>query len=372
MTITSKQKTIAAIILAAVLVLGVLFSAVTSLLTHQALGEMMTATGLSSGETQEDDVSILDGQYWIRSTTQISNAYRSGSESALGEKDKETLTMAKAVLDELITEDMTPYEKEKAIYDWMSNELSYDTGVLQVIPQTEADCDNPYGVLKYHNAVCVGYATTFRLFMQMLDIPCMVVHNLDRYHSWNLVQLDGDWYHVDIYSDQNSGNYANFNMNDDMAAFGHSWDQDFFPAATSLTYNYSVQNKEPLEDLYDIPARLHQALTEEEGSVALGFEAIDEAHAQIAEAMLSDIQNILDAGDFGSMWMDWRWVHIQGNEYVLAVYFTRYDDDEESQDLSEEDLAKVEESVQAAFGEGIPMEDDGDDMTWTEDAEAAG
>ena len=41
--------------------------------------------------------------------------------------------------------------------------------------------------------------------MQMLDIPCMVVHNTERYHSWNLVQIEGNWYHVDIYSDQGWG-----------------------------------------------------------------------------------------------------------------------------------------------------------------------
>lgn len=374
MTITSKQKTIVAITLAAVLLLGVGFSAVTSFLTHQALAEMMTATGLSSGETHEDDISILEGQYWIRSTTQISDAYHSGSETGLSDKDKETLAMATEILDELITEDMTPYEKEKAVYDWMSTELTYDTGVLQVIPQTEADCDNPYGVLKYHNAVCVGYATTFRLFMQMLDIPCMVVHNTDRYHSWNLVQLDGDWYHVDIYSDQNSGNYANFNMNDDMATVGHSWDQDFFPAATGLTYNYAVQSKEPIDDIYDIPARLYQALTEEADSVALDFAAIDEPHAQIVEAMLSNIQSLTDTGEFGDLWMEWRWVHLKGSEYVLAVYFTHYDEDDSSQELSEEDLAKVEEAIQAAFGQVAPMDDTGgnDEMTWTEEAEAVG
>ena len=102
--------------------------------------------------------------------------------------------MAAAVLDEIITEDMTDYEKELAVYDWMTHSLQYDTGVLQVIPRTEADADNPYGTLKYHNAVCVGYATTFRLFMQMLDIDCMVVHNTDAYHSWDLVKLDRpDW-----------------------------------------------------------------------------------------------------------------------------------------------------------------------------------
>ena len=347
---TTEKKKIAAVILAVVLLAGVIFSAAASLVTVRAVNELKSASGLTTGQTQEDDVPIMNGEFWIRSTKQISDAYRSGNSAGLSHKDKETLEMASAVLDEIITEDMTPYEKEKAVYDWMTTELTYDTGVLQVIPQTNEDCDNPYGVLKYHNAVCVGYATTFRLFLQMLDMECMVVHNHDLYHSWNLVKLDDDWYHVDVYSDQGAASYANFNMNDEMASQSHDWDRDFFPAATGLTYNYAIQNKEPVEDLYQIPTRLRQALEEQQGLVALGFAAIDEPHAQIVEAMLSSVQSFVDSGDYGSLWMNWSWIHVTGSEYVLAVYINGFEQEEPLPDISEEDQAKIEEAIDKAFG----------------------
>lgn len=347
---TTEKKKIAAVILAVVLLAGVIFSAAASLVTVRAVNELKSASGLTTGQTQEDDVPIMNGKFWIRSTKQISDAYRSGNSAGLSPKDKETLEMASAVLDEIITEDMTPYEKEKAVYDWMTTELTYDTGVLQVIPQTNEDCDNPYGVLKYHNAVCVGYATTFRLFLQMLDMECMVVHNHDLYHSWNLVKLDDDWYHVDVYSDQGAASYANFNMNDEMASQDHDWDRDFFPAATGLTYNYAIQNKEPMEDIYQIPTRLRQALEEQQRLVALGFAAIDEPHAQIVEAMLSSVQSFVDSGDYGSLWMNWSWIHVTGSEYVLAVYINGFEQEEPLPDISEEDQAKIEEAIDKAFG----------------------
>lgn len=347
---TTEKKKIAAVILAVVLLAGVIFSAAASLVTVRAVNELKSASGLTTGQTQEDDVPIMNGEFWIRSTKQISDAYRSGNSAGLSHKDKETLEMASAVLDEIITEDMTPYEKEKAVYDWMTTELTYDTGVLQVIPQTSEDCDNPYGVLKYHNAVCVGYATTFRLFLQMLDMECMVVHNHDLYHSWNLVKLDDDWYHVDVYSDQGAASYANFNMNDEMASQSHDWDRDFFPAATGLTYNYAIQNKEPVEDIYQIPTRLRQALEEQQGLVALGFAAIDEPHAQIVEAMLSSVQSFVDSGDYGSLWMNWSWIHVTGSEYVLAVYINGFEQEEPLPDISEENQAKIEEAIDKAFG----------------------
>ena len=59
---------------------------------------------------QEDDVTIAS-EYHIRSTLPISDAYRSGDRSGLSDKQKETLDMAAAVLEEIITEDMDAYEK---------------------------------------------------------------------------------------------------------------------------------------------------------------------------------------------------------------------------------------------------------------------
>ena len=372
---TTEKKKMVAVLLAAILLIGVIFSAAASLVTVRAISDLKAAIGLTTDGTQEDDVPIMNGQFWIRSTKTISDAYRSGSDAGLSAKDKETLEMASAVLEEIITEDMTPYEKEKAVYDWMTTELTYDTGVLQVIPQTSEDCDNPYGVLKYHNAVCVGYATTFRLFLQMLDIECMVVHNTELYHSWNLVKLDDDWYHVDIYSDQGAASYANFNMSDEMASQGHEWDRDFFPAATGLTYNYAIQNKEGIEDIYQIPARLRQALEEQQGLVALGFDAIDEPHAQIVEAMLSGIQSFVDSGDYGPLWMDWSWLHVTGSEYVLAVHIYGFEQEEPAPDISEEDQAKIEAAMAEAFGVDMDwssIEDAMENDTDMVEAEAVG
>ena len=133
----------------------------------------------------------------------------------------------------------------------MCANLHHEGGITVVVPTASEYSAEPYGVLKYGQAVCVGFATTFRMFMQMLDLDCMVVHN--SYHSWNLVRLDDGWYHVDIYSDVESGDYANFNLTDEMALGGHEWDRGFFPAATGLAYCYAYQNASPLEDIYALP-----------------------------------------------------------------------------------------------------------------------
>ena len=60
--------------------------------------------------------------------------------------------------------------------------------------------------------MCVGYATTFRMFMQMMDIECMVEHNTEKYHSWDLVKIDGDWYQIDATWDDSNDNWYGFDQ----------------------------------------------------------------------------------------------------------------------------------------------------------------
>ncbi len=361
MTETKKSLWIG---LACVLAVAVLLSAGASIAAAKGVYDLR-AEAAGEKETREDDVSIMS-QYTIRSTLPISNAYLSGNTNGLDEKQKETLDMAKAVLDEIITEDMTPYDKEKAVYDWMTSELSYDTGILQVIPQTSADCDNPYGVLKYHNAVCVGYATTFRLLMQMMEIPCMVVHSTDEFHSWNLVQLDNAWYHVDIYFDQHGGNYASFNMNDDIAAMSHDWDRTFFPAATSLDYNYGYQNRSAVEDRFQVPALVRKAVDEQAASLFLAFPSIDEAGAQEVENMFYGIEAaVAESPDLQYLSIQRTWFPAPGGTFVLGVFLEGYLDDEETDktvEIPPETQEKIDQAVQDAFGDVAIGVDDGEDM----------
>lgn len=347
---TEQKKKTGWIILAALVLAAVLLSTCASVFAAKGVYELQA--GQSEGEkTQEDGVKILD-KYEIRSTLPISDAYRTGKTGGLSEKDKETLSMASAVLQEIIRDGMSDYEKEKAVYDWMATKLSYDTGALQVVPNTTADSDNPYGALKYHNAVCVGYATTFRLFMQMLEIPCMVVHNQEAYHSWNLVQLDGDWYHVDIYSDQGAGGYGNFNMNDDMAAAIHDWDRNFFPAATSLKYNYAYQNRVTVEDPYQVPALLRQAMEGQQGSLALSFANLDETGLQVVEGLLTGTEEVLNMSpDFQTLLLQHTWLPVNGGEHVVSLTISGYPQEETpKQELPAETQAKIGQAVQNAFG----------------------
>ena len=316
------------------------------------------ADTLNTVLTGENDVCIA-GAYIIKSTEKISDAYKSGDRSGLTDKEKETLDMAEKVIKEVVKPEMSDYEKEKAIYEWMCSHLANDSGMMSVIPTGMGDVDNPYGVLKYHNAVCVGYATTFRLFMHMLDIQCKVVHNLDCYHSWDLVNLDGHWYHTDIYSDVGNGNYSNFNLNDEMMATGQCWDRQIFPAADSVQYNVLYQTATRPADIYDIPKDIRKAYDEHKGNVSFILNASDgEESCMKAVKMVEELCNVFNMNFENEMYAMYTISNIEEG-YLLTVNMIRYDDENNNTAdddvannlMSDEEVEKMENAINDAFAD---------------------
>ncbi len=343
------------IAVAIILVLGVVAAIALSAMTYKSVTDYVASqTEEENPETTENDVTIAE-QYEIKATTQISDAYKSGDSSSLSDKDKETLDMASKVLDEIITDGMSDYEKEKAVYDWMTTKLGQDTGLLTVIPTSSEDSDNPYGVLKYGNAVCVGYATTFRLFMQMMDIDCMVVHNSDMYHSWDLVKIDDSWYHVDIYSDAGQGNYSNFNLSDTMMSTNQTWDTSFWPAATALKYNVAYQNMKTFDDIDDLLKQVAAGMENKEHAMTFKYSGtIDEELAGKISAVMSladnEIMNNSSVGYLGQ----YNWAYCADDD-VHFIYITAYylDDDNTAAttNLTSDEQTKYTEKIDDVFAD---------------------
>jgi len=155
------------------------------------------------------------------------------------------------VVGSLITRRMTDYEKELTVHDWIIKRAQYDPGVLSNAPDAkpDPDNDNPYGLLINRNAICMGYTMTFKLFMDLLDIECIVVegfaHGGENEHAWNMVRLDGEWYKVDVtwndpVSTNNTNTYLNhkyFNVTSQfMRESDHQWDEGATPEATATKY----------------------------------------------------------------------------------------------------------------------------------------
>lgn len=111
---------------------------------------------------------------------------------------------AKMILREIITEDMTDYEKLLAIFDYLVNEVEYDHAAFSRPDLSDPISDVCYyleGVFERGVAVCDGKSKAFVLLCGIEGIECLRDFGSSRTggvgHAWNYVKLDGKWYLVD-------------------------------------------------------------------------------------------------------------------------------------------------------------------------------
>ena len=192
-----------------------------------------------------------DANMEIYDTSAIRAAWETGDEDGLSDKDAAILEQCRAVLGELITEDMTDFQKELAVHDWIVEHGSYDQTVHNNPGHSgRTGYRDPYGILVGGYGNCLGYSTTFQLLMDLCDVECITVvgaaFDSMEDHAWNMVRLDGEWYCVDVtWDDPTMGNgntnsvvrHRYFNVTSQhMRDTDHQWDYLYVPEATATHY----------------------------------------------------------------------------------------------------------------------------------------
>ena len=176
----------------------------------------------------------------------VLSAWRDGDPTGLEEKNRMVFDAASAVLTQVITQDMTDYQRELAIHDYITGHGRYDPEANSNAPDAapDPDNDNPYGMLVNGVGICRGYASTFQLLMDMLGIECITVegHSGRGEHAWNMVRLDEEWYGVDVTWDDPSGGqpgHRYFNVTSQfLQQTDHQWDPSGIPEATATLWAY--------------------------------------------------------------------------------------------------------------------------------------
>lgn len=103
--------------------------------------------------------------------------------------------------DEIIskTEGMSDLEKALYVHDQLALNYSYDTRVFS----EDQDVRNQtnfrlYGFFEEKTGVCDAYSAAYTYILRKLGIPVKKVSSSSMQHSWNVIQIDGHWYHVDV------------------------------------------------------------------------------------------------------------------------------------------------------------------------------
>ncbi len=94
----------------------------------------------------------------------------------------------------LMDDNFTDMEKIVFIHDYIVKNYSYDTRLFSPTEYNKTIHDS-YNFVFEKVGVCQAYASTFMFFMEQLGINCRVAVSSD--HAWNIIELDGKFYHVD-------------------------------------------------------------------------------------------------------------------------------------------------------------------------------
>ena len=202
----------------------------------------------------EHDMTLYD-------TSAILAAWESGEEDGLSEKDAAILARCRALFAEHLTEGMTDFEKELALHDALVRLGDYDETVYED-GVGRPDNTNPYGLLVGGYGICMAYAVSFQLLMDLAGVECITVVGTSSFstsdHAWNMVRLEGEWYCVDCTWDDPIGgenvspglwneiHHEYFNVtSEDMRESDHQWDYANVPEADAVRFRWNGTGRLP-------------------------------------------------------------------------------------------------------------------------------
>lgn len=103
-----------------------------------------------------------------------------------------TLSAAKKIAKKAKRRYKTPYRRIKYAHDYLIKTITYDYAAVE----TGNYGYQPYSALVRYKAVCSGYTRAFYIVMQYIGVPARAVEAGT--HTWNIVKIKDDWYHIDL------------------------------------------------------------------------------------------------------------------------------------------------------------------------------
>mgnify|MGYP000933342444 CR=1 FL=1 len=140
------------------------------------------------------------------------------------------------------------YARALQAHDFLARNVGYENG-------TDRELHTIVGPFTKKKGVCEGYAKAFKYLLDMMGIPCKLIYGfgcdpgvgVEESHAWNVIQLDGNWLHVDVTFDTTIRNghmlrYDYFGLTTEQILKDHRYVVDKYPAANQLGYGYYDRN----------------------------------------------------------------------------------------------------------------------------------
>ena len=141
-------------------------------------------------------------QHYFLDSSNVSYAHQGGkitvlyleysmSKSQIASTDKQIEKVVKKML-KGVYDSVEEEEREHILYTRLIQHMTYVTG-------SEDWRYTMYGAFIKGEGVCDAYSKAFQYLMYRAGIPCIRAfgYSHNQNHAWNMVQLHGEWYHVD-------------------------------------------------------------------------------------------------------------------------------------------------------------------------------
>lgn len=148
---------------------------------------------------------------------------------------EETPKLVKEAAAQIDVTGLNDYEIVCAVNDYLCDTIYYPES-----EPYEPVTHMAYGAFENGCAVCEGYACAAKLLLNELGILCDIevgTCTTGGGHAWNLVQLDGNWYQMDVTWNDGSPDRADYLLvTDDYMKKSRTWDESLYPATPSTAY----------------------------------------------------------------------------------------------------------------------------------------
>lgn len=134
------------------------------------------------------------------------------------------------------------YTTIKAIHDYLCEHITYNHDAVTNAGSDDYKYAHSPGVVfiqENSSVVCEGYGEAFKILCDMFGIPCALVMGTGNggAHLWNYVQVEGNWYAVDVTWDDQSTITYNFFMKGSENFVDHTPENNAFSG--DVYYNFA-------------------------------------------------------------------------------------------------------------------------------------
>lgn len=148
-----------------------------------------------------------------------------------------------------ILEPYKDFERLSLLYAMIAAECTYDRTLKRHFTRSYI------GALRDRCAVCAAYAELFMLLVGELTSYKNIYYvigkthpNNDSYHAWNIIEMDGRSFHIDLTWDLQKP-FPRYFLKSDQEMKPRVWDKHLFPSCTKKFDGSIYQNDEALETL---------------------------------------------------------------------------------------------------------------------------